>query len=87
MAKQKFRAVATVGTYTNRDGVEKKRYHRVGTAFKDDDGSFSLKLESIPVGSPSWVGWVSFYPEEEGGYQQKQQSAPAKPVFEEDVQF
>jgi hypothetical protein len=53
-------AVATVGTYNDRNGNEKKRYVNVGSVFTDDDGRQSLKLDSVPVG-PEWSGWVSFY--------------------------
>jgi hypothetical protein len=53
-------AVATVGTYKDRNGNEKKRYINVGSVFTDDDGRQSLKLDSVPVG-PEWSGWVSFY--------------------------
>ena len=53
-------AVATVGTYKDRNGNEKKRYVNVGSVFTDDDGRQSLKLDSVPVG-PEWSGWISFY--------------------------
>lgn len=54
------RAVATTGTYTDRNGSEKKRYVNVGTLFQYDDGGLALKLDSIPVGN-EWNGFVSFY--------------------------
>lgn len=60
-------AVATVGTYKDRNGNEKKRYINIGSVFTDDDGRLSLKLDSVPVG-PEWSGWVSFYePKEREG--------------------
>jgi len=58
------RAVATTGTYTDRQGNEKKRYTNVGTLFQYDDGGFTLKLDSIPVGE-GWNGFISFYEIEE----------------------
>lgn len=54
------RAVATTGTYTGRDGQEKKRYQNVGTLFQYDDGGFALKLDAVPVGE-GWNGFISFY--------------------------
>lgn len=48
--------VATVGERS--DG--KKVYSRVGTMFKRDDGTFTLKIDSIPI-STSWDGWVNLY--------------------------
>jgi hypothetical protein len=53
-------AVATVGTYKDRNGNEKKRYINIGSVFTDDEGRQSLKLDSVPV-TPEWSGWVSFY--------------------------
>lgn len=57
--------VATVGKYNDRTtGEEKKRYLTVGTAFTDDQGRISLKLEAMPV-TPEWSGWLSLYPLDE----------------------
>lgn len=54
------RAVATTGTYTDRNGAEKKRYLNIGTLFKYEDGGFALKLDAVPVGD-GFNGFVSFY--------------------------
>lgn len=59
-SRKKYDAVATVGTYKDRNGNEKKRYINIGSVFTDDEGRLSLKLDSVPV-SPEWSGWVSFY--------------------------
>jgi hypothetical protein len=53
------RAVAVTGTYTDRQGNEKKRYVNVGTLFQYDDGGLTLKLESLPVSG--WNGFLNFY--------------------------
>lgn len=60
------RAVAVTGSYTDRQGNEKKRYTNVGTLFQYDDGGFALKLDSVPVGD-GWNGFISFYDIEERG--------------------
>ena len=52
--------VAVTGTY-KKDGQEKKRYMNVGSAFTDDQGRISLKLDAVPV-TPEWSGWLSLYP-------------------------
>jgi len=54
------KAVAVTGSYTDRQGNEKKRYTNVGTLFQYDDGGFALKIDSIPVGG-EWNGFVSFF--------------------------
>jgi len=61
--------------YTDRDGNEKTRYVNVGAMFTRDDGSMTMKLESIPVG---FTGWINFYEpkERETGNGTSRQSAP-----------
>jgi hypothetical protein len=71
MAKKIYNAVATVGTYKDRDGEEKKRYVNVGSVFENDKGQLSLKLDSVPVGN-EWSGWVSFFEPKERDGQQRQ---------------
>lgn len=53
-------AACVTGTYTDRDGNEKKRYVNVGTLFQYEDGGLALKLDSIPVGQ-GWNGFISFF--------------------------
>jgi len=58
--KKQFDAVATIGSYKDKQGNEKKRYVTVGAVFSDDQGRMSLKLDAVPC-SPEWSGWISFY--------------------------
>lgn len=53
-------ASAVVGKYTDNDGKEKNRYLTIGALFERDDGSFTMKLEAVPVGT-GFNGWVNFY--------------------------
>ena len=68
---------ATIGEYTNRDGEKKKRYLKVGTAFTDQEGRVSLKIDAMPVG-PNWSGWLSLYPIRRDGEQRQQQPQPQR---------
>lgn len=73
--------VATTGEY-QKDGETKKRYQRLGTMFKDDEGRISIKLDVVPVG-PEWSGWVALYEMyDNGGNSQprQQQAAPSQPA-------
>ena len=72
MAKKIYDAVATVGTYKDRNGEEKKRYVNVGSVFENDKGQLSLKLDSVPVGN-EWSGWVGFFEPKERDGQQRQE--------------
>lgn len=51
---------ATIGEYTNSAGEKKKRYITVGSAFTDEQGRLSIKLDAVPV-TPEWSGWLSLY--------------------------
>ena len=67
-------AIAVVGEY-NKGGEIKKRYKNVGALFQRDDGSFSMKLESLPL-SADWNGWLNFY-EPYGQRKNQEQQQPA----------
>jgi hypothetical protein len=56
--------VATVGSYVDSSGQDKKRYQKVGAAFTDDEGRISLKVDAVPC-SPQWSGWLSLYPKKQ----------------------
>lgn len=76
--RKKYDAVATIGSYRNKAGEEKKRYITCGSVFEGDDGRLSLKLDAVPA-SPEWTGWVAFYePRENGaaGFQGTNSNAP-----------
>lgn len=60
--KKKFDAVYSGEKYTNGQGEEKTRYLNIGVVFERDDGSLSMKLESLPV---NFSGWINFYPPKE----------------------
>lgn len=74
-------AIAVVGEY-NKGGEVKKRYQNVGALFQRDDGSFSMKLESLPL-SADWNGWLNFYDpynKREGQEQQQQPKRQQQPT-------
>ena len=68
-------AIAVVGEY-NKGGEIKKRYQKVGSLFQRDDGSFSMKLESLPL-SADWNGWLNLYDPYGQRKDQEQQQQPA----------
>lgn len=57
MAIKRYDVVAVTGSYTDRNGVEKRRYMNCGAVFETEKG-LSLKLEAIPVG---FDGWFQLY--------------------------
>lgn len=99
-SKKTHDVVATVGSYKDAQGAEKKRYVNCGSAFTDENGRVSIKLDTVPV-SPEWSGWLSLYEpkEKEGGHPQARQSqrtaqrqpnlppADQQPLEEDDIPF
>ncbi len=47
-----------VGEYTDNTGATKSRFLTISKLFKRDDGSITLKIDSLPVGA--WEGWINF---------------------------
>ena len=74
--KKTHDAVFAGEKYADRDGNEKTRYINVGALFARDDGSMTMKLESIPVG---FNGWINFYePKPRDGEQSQERSRPQR---------
>ena len=71
--KKKYDAVVVTGKYTDRNGVEKKRYLNVGVVLEGEKG-MSLKLEALPVG---FDGWINFYEPKPKTGDAPQATAPA----------
>ena len=68
--KKTHDAVYAGEKYTDREGNEKTRYVNVGALFARDDGSLTMKLESLPIG---FNGWINFYePKPRDGEQRSQ---------------
>jgi hypothetical protein len=60
MAKVIYDVVATIGTYNDKQGNEKKRYQTCGKVFESDKGYLSIKMDCIPVGQ-EWSGWFTLF--------------------------
>lgn len=75
--KKSHDAVYAGEKYTDRDGNEKTRYINIGSLFTRDDGSMTMKLESLPIG---FNGWINFYEPKprEGEQPQRQASRPQR---------
>ena len=74
MATIRYEVKAKNGSYTDKTGAEKVRWHHMGVCFQNDKGQLSIKVDSIPL---NWDGWISlFEPKPKDGTQQPNQ-APA----------
>ena len=52
----RYEVKAKNGTYKDRNGEEKARWHNMGVCFQSDQGHLSIKIDSLPL---NWDGWVS----------------------------
>lgn len=50
-----YEVIAVTGTYTNKQGEEKKRWQKIGVVMQGKNG-LTLKMESVPV---AWDGWAT----------------------------
>ena len=67
--------VVITGTYTNKDGQEKKRYQTIGSLFEDGE-NFKIKLDTIPLADGGWNGWANCYDLEEKTNKESRDDAP-----------
>lgn len=71
----KYDVVAATGTYTNKQGEEKKSWMKIGKVLQTQKG-FSLKLDAVPVG---WDGWAMLA--------EPQDAKPQKADYDDEVPF
>ncbi len=81
--KKTHDAVYAGEKYTDREGNEKTRYTNVGALFTRDDGSMTMKLESVPVG---FTGWINFYEPKPKDGEQAQRQDRARPARQQPAQ-
>ena len=87
MSKIKKEISCVVGTYTNRDGVEKKRYQRIGSIIETRNGEM-LKLDVIPLKEGGWDGWCYINdPKPQEGSQRKAAQGSGFDDMDDDLPF
>lgn len=57
MSKVLKECIASVGSYVNASGQEKKRYRNIGNLIDTKIGP-SIKLDFIPLVKGGWDGWI-----------------------------
>jgi len=85
MATVRYEIKAKNGTYKDRNGEEKTRWHHMGVAFVNDKGQLSSKIDSIPL---NWDGWMSYFePKPKDGTVAASAPAPAIEQMADDIPF
>ena len=49
-----YEVMASTGTYTDKNGQEKRRWLKCGIVMTTKTGGLAMKLEAVPVGSDGW---------------------------------
>ena len=49
-----YEVMASTGSYTDKNGQEKKRWVKCGIVMSTKSGGLALKMETMPVGSDGW---------------------------------
>lgn len=78
-SKRTHDVAAAVGSY-EKNGEQKKRYANLGSAFTDEEGRVSIKLDTVPC-SPDWNGWLTLFP-----IKKREGSKPPEPN-DDDIPF
>jgi len=71
MSKMISELTTIVGSYTDKEGNKKNKYHRLGFIFDTPQGHM-LKIESLPVCEPPWNGWAWINPPRERTWDKKE---------------
>lgn len=91
MSKIVYEAIAKAGTYKDRNGDDKVRFHKCGVVFEGRDGKgLNLKVESLPVGFDGWLSLREPRPKEQtasGGAQPAAAASGEKSFEDDDVPF
>ena len=88
MAVLKYEVKAKNGTYKDRNGEEKTKWHQMGVCFENDKGQLSLKIDSIPVGFDGWVSLFEPKPKEAGaGGKPTNQGAGTSGLTDDEIPF
>jgi paraquat-inducible protein B len=53
-----YEAIAITGTYTDKNGEEKKRWVKCGVVMSTKSGGLALKLEALPTVFDGWISLV-----------------------------
>ena len=80
MANKYFGDVkVSTGTYEDKQtGQEKKRWLKIGAAFKNEEyGTIAIKLDALPMAKPEGT-WLKIFEPQEQSQQAPQQAQPAQ---------
>lgn len=81
-----YEVMASTGSYTDKNGQEKKRWVKCGIVMTTKSGGLALKLETMPVGSDGWFSLFEPKPKDDFAQAPRKQAASAADM-DSDVPF
>lgn len=65
-------------------GGGKSRYMKVGLAFRDEQERISIKIDTLPIASAGWSGWINVFPDKRQAQTTEKKGADIDP---DDIPF
>lgn len=82
----KYEVMTSTGTYTDKNGQEKKRWVKCGIVMSTKTGGLALKMETMPVGGDGWFSLFEPKPRDEVAQAPRKQAASVADM-DSDVPF
>jgi hypothetical protein len=80
-----YEVMASTGSYTDKNGQEKKRWVKCGVVMATKSGGLALKMETMPVGGDGWFSL--FEPKPKDDYQAPRKQAANVAEMDSDIPF
>ena len=81
-----YEVMASTGSYTDKNGQEKKRWVKCGVVMSTKTGGLALKMETMPVGGDGWFSLFEPKPRDEVAQAPRKQ-APSMAEMVDDAPF
>lgn len=81
-----YEVMASTGSYTDKNGQEKKRWVKCGVVMATKSGGLALKMETMPVGGDGWFGLFEPKPRDDAQQAPRKQAANAAEM-DSDIPF
>jgi hypothetical protein len=81
-----YEVMASTGSYTDKNGQEKKRWVKCGVVMATKSGGLALKMETMPVGGDGWFSLFEPKPRDDAQQAPRRQAASVADM-DSDVPF
>jgi hypothetical protein len=78
-----YEVMASTGSYTDKNGQEKKRWAKCGVVMSTKTGGLALKMETMPVGGDGWFSLFEPKPKDDFAQAPRKQAASAADMVDD----